>query len=302
MAYLLLTLAAIFWGGNYTVGALMVTNVNPVLLAEGRWLLTSVVLLSINYKSLVKNFPEIRKTPYSVTVLAICGQVLFPLTLYIGLQYTTPLNAAIYLSATPGLVLVINHFVFRDYINIYNITGVVISTIGVYWLVTHGHLSHVSYLNGLNIGDFWVMLSAISWAIYSAFLRIKPKHIAGNAFVTFSALVGALVLLPVSAAVFAYTPTAAIKFVVDTKTIIGLVYLVIFPSWLAYLFWGKGIAAIGATRGEIFTHLVPLSAGLFSILFLNLKLHQYHVISLLMIGAGVYLCSKHGHSAIRQES
>lgn len=33
----------------------------------------------------------------------------------------------------------------------------------------------------------------------------------------------------------------------------GLLYLVIFPSWLSYLLWNKGIQAIGATRGEIFS-------------------------------------------------
>lgn len=46
----------------------------------------------------------------TIVFLALCGQVLFPLTLYIGLQYTTSLNAAIYMSTTPALVLLINKF------------------------------------------------------------------------------------------------------------------------------------------------------------------------------------------------
>ncbi|HBF28125.1 DMT family transporter, partial [Rhizobium sp.] len=83
------------------------------------------------------------------------------------------------------------------------------------------------------------------------------------------------------------------------KSMLGLVYLVIFPSWLSYLLWSKGIAAIGATRGEIFTHLIPLSAGLLSVLFLGVKLSSFHIVSVIAICIGVFLCSKHDrHSAI----
>ena len=71
----------------------------------------------------------------------------------------------------------------------------------------------------------------------------------------------------------------------------GLAYLVIFPSWLAYLFWNKGIAAIGATRGEIYTHIIPLSGGILSILFLHTQPHLYHLLSTLLILTGIAICS-----------
>jgi hypothetical protein len=62
---------------------------------------------------------------------------------------------------------------------------------------------------------------------------------------------------------------------------------VIFPSWLAYLFWNKGIAAIGATRGEIYTHIIPLSGGVLSILFLHTQPHAWHLLSALLIMVGL---------------
>jgi hypothetical protein len=64
-----------------------------------------------------------------------------------------------------------------------------------------------------------------------------------------------------------------------------------FPSWLAYLFWNKGIAAIGATRGEIYTHIIPLSGGILSILFLHTQPHLYHLLSMLLILTGIAICS-----------
>lgn len=73
--------------------------------------------------------------------------------------------------------------------------------------------------------------------------------------------------------------------------VIGLLYLIIFPSWLSYLMWNKGIQAIGATRGEVFSHFIPLSGGLFSVMFLSEPLHIYHLVSALLIICGIALCS-----------
>jgi drug/metabolite transporter (DMT)-like permease len=291
MPYLLLSLAAIFWGGNYVVGKLMVVHLDPVLLSQARWLITSVLLLLINYRVVKASLPAFRSAWFTIVMLAVCGQVLFPLTLYIGLQYTSSLNAAIYLSATPCLVLALNRFVFGDFISLSNVVGVIISTAGVLWLVSMGHLADLSFLEGFNRGDVWTMASALSWAVYCSFLRTKPTTITGSVFVTFSAVIGALCLIPFTLNEWMSNPAASFDLGHGLAPWLGLAYLVIFPSWLSYLFWSKGIGAIGATRGEIFTHLVPLSGGVISIMFLNVQLHGYHVVSLFLIGTGVVLCS-----------
>lgn len=291
MPYLLLSLAAIFWGGNYVVGKLMVTHLDPVLLSQARWLITSVLLLTVNYRLVKTSLPAFRRSWFTLVKLAVCGQVLFPLTLYIGLQYTTSLNAAIYLSATPCLVLILNRFVFGDFISKANIAGVIISTTGVLWLLSMGHLDDLSFLLGFNKGDCWTMASAASWAVYCSFLRTKPAAITGNVFVTLSAVIGALCLIPFSIGVLVNDPGASFDLRPGVQPLLGLAYLVVFPSWLSYLFWSKGIGDIGATRGEIFTHLVPLSGGALSIMFLNVELHTYHLVSLILIGVGVVLCS-----------
>lgn len=70
-----------------------------------------------------------------------------------------------------------------------------------------------------------------------------------------------------------------------------MLYLVIFPSWLAYVFWSKGVSMIGTTRSEIFTHLIPVSGGLMGILFLGNRLAIAHLITLALIVFGIGCCS-----------
>ncbi|NIF47640.1 DMT family transporter [Enterobacter sp. Ap-1006] len=291
MPYLLLSLAALFWGGNYVVGHVLVAQADPIVLSEARWLLTALLLMALYRKQVIKQWPEMLKARGTVFFLALCGQVLFPVTLYIGLQYTSSLNAAIYLSTTPALVLLINKLVFKETISRRNILGVLLSSVGVLYLVMQGDLLHIDTLKNLNKGDAWTMGSAVSWALYCAFLRLKPKTIGGNAFVVVSAVIGALVLIPLLVFTFMPQPQPFKGQYLNTGFLAGLAYLVIFPSWLAYLLWNKGILAIGATRGEIYSHLIPLSGGAFSILFLNVPLHTFHLISALLIASGIALCS-----------
>ncbi|MFN7098598.1 MAG: DMT family transporter, partial [Gammaproteobacteria bacterium] len=241
---------------------------------------------------------------YSLAViffLSICGQVLFPLNLYIALQYTSPLNAAIYLSATPALVLLVNKIIFKDDISRANIAGVILSSVGVLYLIIKGNINNIAQLDNLNKGDFWAMGSAASWALYCSCLRIKDKRISGNAFVTVSSIIGALILLPFFIVSIYKNTGEFASLYTNHNMIIGLAYLIIFPSWLAYLFWSKGIAVVGATKGEIYTHLVPLFGGIFGIVFLKDTFKFYHLVSAILIVAGIFLCSKHKKSKASQD-
>ncbi|WP_432701189.1 DMT family transporter [Kluyvera cryocrescens] len=291
MPYLLLTLAACFWGGNYVVGHLLVNLVDPILLSSARWVATAVLLVALYHRQVRQQWSAMQRAFHIISFLALFGQVLFPLTLYIGLQYTSSLNAAIYLSTTPALVLLINKTVFKEKISLQNIAGVIISSLGVIWLVMQGDLWHLDTLKHLNRGDLWTMGSAASWAVYCAFLRVKPREVGGNAFVAVSATIGAVVLIPVLIFSMAKNGVPALAEFSRSDVVSGLLYLVIFPSWLSYLLWNKGIQAIGATRGEIFSHIIPLSGGLFSVLFLSVPLHSFHLVSALLIVCGIALCS-----------
>jgi drug/metabolite transporter (DMT)-like permease len=226
-----------------------------------------------------------------VLVLTLCGQVSFPLTLYIGLQTTSALNAAIYMSATPSMVLLINRLIFRDPVSARNWLGVVFSTLGVMILLFQGDPLHAASLHTFSVGDLWAMGSALSWALYCSLLRLKDRRIPANGFVAVSSLLGALLLLPIVAFWLMRHPAQDWTAWREPFFLSGLAYLVIFPSWLAYLFWNKGIATIGATRGEIYTHIIPLSGGVLSILFLHTQPHAWHLFSALFIMLGIGICS-----------
>jgi len=289
MAYLLLILAAIFWGGNYVAGHILVSNINPYLLAIMRWGLTTLLMFSLYWKVIRQEWHLLAEKWALNSLYAFLGQVCFPLTLYIGLQYTSALNAAIYISTTPCVVLLINFFLFKDIITLRNVVGVIVSTLGVIYL---SYFSTKTTFSSFGIGDLLTIMSALSWAFYCALLRLKDKRINHTAFISFCSLVGTIILIPIYLGYLLIIPDKAIlpqDF--SFNVLLGIIYLVLFPSWLAYVFWSKGVAMIGTTRSEIFTHIIPLSGGLLSVALLGEKIHLYHFISLVLIVLGIICCS-----------
>ena len=136
-----------------------------------------------------------------------------------------------------------------------------------------------------------ILMTEARWALYCSLLRLKDRRIPANGFVAVSSLLGALILLPIVIFWLMRHPAQDWAAWREPFFLSGLAYLVIFPSWLAYLFWNKGIATIGATRGEIYTHIIPLSGGVLSILFLHTQPHAWHLFSALFIMVGIVICS-----------
>ncbi|MDR3431609.1 MAG: DMT family transporter [Rouxiella aceris] len=292
MAYLLLALAAVFWGGNYVVGHILVQYVDPYGLSLIRWGGTTLIMLSFYWKTFWHDFSALRNNLGVNVLLSFLGQVSFPLSLYIGLQYTTSLNAAIYISSTPCLVLFINHFIFHESISKQNVIGVIASTAGVIYLA-FSNAKGASSLQAFGKGDVLTIISALSWAFYCAFLRLKSRNVTNTSFVAFSSLIGTIILIPIFLLHVALVQDFhGIIYTYSPVVIAGILYLIIFPSWLSYVFWSKGVSLIGTTRSEIYTHLIPVSGGIMGITFLGNKFQFYHIITLLLIVFGIVCCSR----------
>ena len=75
-----------------------------------------------------------------------------------------------------------------------------------------------------------------------------------------------------------------------TKASIGsIIYVALFASVLAYIFWNKAIQIIGANKTGIFIHLMPVFSIILAIIFLDEKLRGYHVKGSVLIFLGIFL-------------
>ena len=132
----------------------------------------------------------------------------------------------------------------------------------------------------------------LSFGLYSALMPRRPvTH--QLSLISFTMACGALLLLPFS--IWEYTTGFTLK--LDTMTVATLIYVVIFPSTLAYLFFNRGIALIGPNRAAPFFHLVPVFGSAMAILLLGEEPRLFHLVGYVLVLAGVVIASRQASAA-----
>ena len=85
-AYVLLTLAAVFWAGNAVAGKLATGVLTPAALTFLRWLIATVVLGLVGFRQLRTDRARMRASATRIFVLGAVGYFGFALSLYSALH------------------------------------------------------------------------------------------------------------------------------------------------------------------------------------------------------------------------
>lgn len=203
---------------------------------------------------------------------------------YIGLQYTTALNGSLMQSTMPIMILLLSALFLREMATLKQWMGVALSLIGVLLLISQAKLELLLELR-FNTGDLWIITAMLVWGVYSICLRWKPVGLPLFAFLQLTLIIGVIVLMP-----FAWwEQQRASEIQWSNNLYLIFVYLAIFPSILAYLFWNYGVEKLGAQKAGLFVHLVPLWGMILSVSFLGEQVQAFHLGGMALIFAGIYL-------------
>ncbi|MFC1832782.1 EamA family transporter, partial [Thermodesulfobacteriota bacterium] len=84
------------------------------------------------------------------------------------------------------------------------------------------------------------------------------------------------------------------QMVVNTPTLTTIVYVAIFPSVLAFIFWNRAVRDIGATRAGSFIHLMPVFSSILAIAFLGESIELFHLQGIGLVFGGIFLATYGG--------
>ena len=283
--YIFLVLAVLFWSGNFITGRYISSSIEPMQLSFYRWFFVLILLLPyivINYKNLMRGF---KKDSLLLVVFGAFGIAGFNTFLYYGLQTTTATNALLINSSTPIFIILISSIIFRTLITKVQFFGVIVSTIGVLYLILKGDINHILELK-FTPGDLWIVAAALDWALYSVLLKFKPKDLSSFEFLTITTIIGVIILY---VAFISQGFTLEFSFLQNNDILYSLIYIVIFPSILSFYFWNRAILEIGANKAGQFTHLMPIFGAVLAYFFLGEVLQTYHIVGIILIAFGIYL-------------
>ncbi len=285
-AYLLLVLNMLFWSGNFVLGRGVHEHIPPMALSWWRWVVAAIIVAPFAWRPLKHDWPVIRKNLPILFFLGAIGVGSFNTFAYLGLNYTTAINALVVQSCGPVLIAMTSFLIFKDELSRRQAAGIAISMIGVLSVICRGDLGLLTTLT-FNKGDGFVFTAILLWAFYTAYLRKRPNiHWLSYTAVTF--FVGALVVTP-----FYAVEHLMVRQVQPTLvTFLAVAYVAIFPGLLAYIFFNRGVQLIGSTRAGVFLHLVPLFGTLLAIGLLGEELRLFHLTGFALILLGVWLASR----------
>ena len=287
-AYIMLVCATLFWAGNFMVGKLaFLTNIPPMSLVFYRWSLVWLILLPFTIKEIIKHKSIILNNLPLLFFLALTSVGLFNSFTYLSLVHTQVINASLFNTAIPAIIILLC-FIFQiEKTNKFQIFGLILAVFGILSIITKLNLSVLLSLN-FNKGDLIMIGGVITWGLYSAFLKKKKFTLPLLTLVQVLCTFGLFFIFPQF--FYEFSQGKFIKFDIDLFYI--LIFLALFPSIGSYYCWAGAVSIIGANRAGIFLSLIPLFSTIMAITFFNEQFQFFHLIGAALIILGLFLSNK----------
>src|SRR3954469_14875187 len=284
--YILLSLTSLFWAGNIVLARHVGDHLPPITLTTIRWFGVFLILLQFAWPHLKRDWKVLRAHLPLMLFLSAIGFAFNNAISYWAMQYTQALNALLIQSSGPLFVALWSLVLFGVRLTVAQLIGITISLAGVLTIILGGDLGALAQVR-FNKGDVMFAGALCIFGLYSALMPRRPVTHPLSLIVATMGF-GALLMVPGSLWEFG----SGLRLQPDPITIATLVYVVIFPSALAYLFFNRGIALIGPNRAAPFFHLVPVFGSAMAILFLGEQPRLFHLTGYALVLAGVVIASR----------
>jgi drug/metabolite transporter (DMT)-like permease len=289
---LLVNLATLTWATNMALGRLLRDDIGPLSISAARFLLASVL-----YFVLLQRRPAAERRLDQgnsgsrlfgrqglwLLAMGLCGVAAFAPTLYLGLRFTTTVNATLVNGLGPLITGLLAALLIREPMTRSQIVGAAVGLVGIIVLISGGSLRFWQTME-LNIGDL-IMVGAVTlWGLYSVLGRQVMRRrtaLSATAFSTFLAL--PLLLLA------AIWEISVHPLALRPELVLALIYIAIVPTVIGVVAWNEGVRRLGSSGAMVFYNTLPLYGALLGILVLGETVGLPYLLGgALIVGGGIW--------------
>ena len=305
-----LTLPPLLWAGNAVVGRLLLgQHLPPVAMNALRWALVAVLLAPLA-RGVFTRLAQVRAQAAYLMVIGALGVGSYNALQYLALQTSSPLNVTLIASSMPVWMMLVGAVAHGQRIHGRQAAGAALSILGVLLVMSQGRWQTLAALHGAP-GDLLMLLAALVWSVYSWLLAQPPRSVLPSLspawhwaeFLWLQVVCGlAFALLctglewQLSAAAPGGPSDSPARVVWQAlqspQVCLGLAYIALGPSILAYWAWGQGVRAVGPTLAAFFNNLTPVFAAGWSWALLGQGPQWYHPVALAFIASGIAVSSR----------
>jgi len=278
----LVNLATLTWATNMALGRWLRDDIGPLTLAAGRFLIASLLFAAL----LQRRPPQERRLGrdrWLLLAMALSGVAIFAPTLYLGLRFTTAINATLVNGLGPLLTGLLAALLIREPMSRRQLTGAIVGLAGVIVLISGGSLAFWRAVRG-NVGDLIVLGAVALWALYSVLSRQAMRYRSALSATALSVFLGLPPLLLAAAWEIQTFPVS-----IRPALILAVLYIGIAPAAVGFLSWNAGVRRLGPSGAMVFYNTLPLYGALLGYLFLGESIGPAYLVGgALIIGGGLW--------------
>lgn len=284
LADLLLIIVAIIWGVNVAVVKSALTEFNPLTFNSLRFSMSALLSWGMLGLSRVKLLPQREDLPRLV-FLGLLGHTIYQVLFISGTNLTTGANTALLLATIPVWVAALGAITREEAAGPLTWAGIGMSILGIALVTASGDLS----LGGSTwLGDIMVVSGTFFYAIYTLKSKTLLHKYSPLQFSTWTMTIGALGMTVVSLGQIKVQDWSAVGIVGWG----GLAFSAGLAITLGYYIWTNGIQKLGSARTAIYNNLTPVTAMIFSSLFLHEKITFPQFAGAALIITGLYITGR----------
>ncbi|MFV0480854.1 MAG: DMT family transporter [Campylobacteraceae bacterium] len=281
--FLLALFAATLWGLSGVCGQFLFSQraFNVEWLISIRLMMAGVILLFIaklQNTDLFIIFKD-KKDSLKLLIFSIFGMLATQYTFFKTIFYSNAPTATVLTYF--GLIFIVFYtsFIARKIPSILEFISLFLAMLGIFSLVTH-----------FNLGTLVIKPDALFWGFCSAFALATYTILPITLLFKYKAtLVVGFSMLIAGIVIGVFTPLLKVEGIWDIWTVINLLVVIIPGGVMAFLAYLVSVKIIGAKYSGLVASFEPLSAAIFTVLLLHVKLTIYDWLGGFMIVFAVVL-------------
>ncbi|PRR69009.1 DMT family transporter [Neomoorella humiferrea] len=280
LGYVAVSIATFLYGGNVIAGRLLAPNVPPAALSTLRGILGLIILLPFARRATLR--PRLNDFPVFMLIGLLSVTIAY-VTFAWSMQNNRAISAAVIISTSPAVTLLLLALGWHEKPNIFQIAGVVIAFAGLTLVSCEGSLKRVMALQ-FHKSDLILLINVIAVSLANILVQKETHRYPAITTCTWSLFFGTIFLLPPG-----------------LWEIIRYGWHLTWWEWLLLFYMGGIIAGValllnfeavnrlGSGTVAMFNNLTPLVTVILAALLLNEKLLWYHTLGMILALGGVFL-------------
>lgn len=281
-SYLFCLVAIFFFSTIEVVTKVFDQGISPLVVTFIRFLIGALIIFPFAFERSKKKGLKLGIKDYLlIGYPGILNITIAMFSLQLAVYFGKASLSGILISSNPIFVAIFASLILKEHLTFNKFIGISLGIMGIILVI--GAELYADSLN-LVLGIIFGCIASVSFGLYTVLSKKYVKRYGNLTFNCYSFLIGSLTLMTVG-----LITGIEFKLSFSTTNILVLLYLGIFVSGMAYLFFFQGIRNIPAANGSIFFLLKPVIVVILSYIFLEETIGIFQVIGVIFVIISIYV-------------